>query len=88
MRSPGVLERGNKEKQPAQLIVGALLSFAVEALQNEHIGAAHCLERAYLVLPILKFALLMRCQRELFRRPRQRWALRSWTRIRPQYLSS
>ena len=64
-RGATVLERGDEKQQLAQLVVCALLGFAVKALQHEHVRAAHSFERAYFMLAILEFPLLVRCQRAI-----------------------
>src|SRR3974390_609929 len=58
-RGACVLERTDEEKQPAQLIIGALLRSAMQTLHNIDVGAVHCLERTCFVFAILEVALFM-----------------------------
>ena len=66
-RGTAVPERADEEQEPAQLVIGALLGSAVQALQYENVGAAHRHEGTRLVFAILEFPLLMRRQRPVQR---------------------
>ena len=62
-RGAGILDCADEEQQPAQLVVGALLRPAVQALYDIDIGAVYRIERTRFVLAVLEFALFMRGER-------------------------
>ena len=56
---PGILEGADEEQEPAQLVIGAGLRAALQALDDIDVGAAHRVERARLMLAILELPLLV-----------------------------
>ena len=60
----GILQRADEKKEPAELVVRALLGITVERVDDKRILAAHLDERPDLVLAILETAFLV-CAEDL-----------------------